>query len=69
MWGQLWYLSEELVVRAFFDRDVDTSEKHGIVEALSYTREMELLKRIFSPSPMSMTKDWEFVKEDILKSL
>jgi len=25
--GQLWYLSEELVALAFFDRDIDASEK------------------------------------------
>ena len=29
--GQLWYFSEELVALAFFDRDVDASEKRAMV--------------------------------------
>ena len=32
--GQLWYLSEELVALAFFDKDVDASEKRVMVEGL-----------------------------------
>src|SRR6218665_3753061 len=32
--GQLWYLSEELVALAFFDRDVNASEKRAMVEGL-----------------------------------
>ena len=32
--GQLWYLNEELVAFAFFDRDIDASEKRAMVEGL-----------------------------------
>jgi len=32
--GQLWYFSEELVALAFFDRDVDASEKGAKAEGL-----------------------------------
>src|SRR6218665_2437488 len=44
--GQLWYLSEELVALAFFDRDVDASEKRAMVEGLRRVGEDDLPKRI-----------------------
>src|SRR6218665_3951682 len=34
LYGQLWYLSEELVALAFFDKDFDASEKRAMVEGL-----------------------------------
>lgn len=34
--GQLWYLSEELIGLAFFDRGVDATEKRAMVEALCH---------------------------------
>src|SRR6218665_2343055 len=44
--GQLWYLSEDLVALAFFDRDVDASEKRAMVEGLRRVGEDDLPKRI-----------------------
>ena len=44
--GQLWYLSEELVAFAFFDRDIDASEKRAMVEGLCRDGDGEHLKRI-----------------------
>jgi hypothetical protein len=44
--GQLWYLSEELVALAFFDRDVDVIEKKAMVEALARQGTEDLPKRI-----------------------
>src|SRR6218665_3164420 len=44
--GQLRYLSEKLVALAFFDRDVDASEKRGMVEGLRRVGEDDLPRRI-----------------------
>ena len=44
--GQLWYLSEELVAFAFFDRDIDVSEKRAMVEGLSREGEEDPPKRV-----------------------
>src|SRR6218665_655064 len=44
--GQLWYLSEELVALAFFERDVDASEKRAMVEGLRRVVEEDPPKRI-----------------------
>lgn len=44
--GQLWYLSEELVAFAFFNRDIDASEKRSMVERLSREAEEDPPKRI-----------------------
>lgn len=43
--GQLWYLSEELVALAFFDKDVDASEKRAMVEGLRHVGEEDPPKR------------------------
>ena len=44
--GQLWYLSEELVAFAFFDRDVNSSEKKAMVKCLSHDGIKDPLKCI-----------------------
>ena len=44
--GQLWYLSEELVALAFFDRNIDAVEKRAMVEGLSCEGEEDPPKRI-----------------------
>jgi len=44
--GQLWYLSEELVAFAFFDRDVNSSEKKAMVKRLSHDGTKDPPKRI-----------------------
>lgn len=44
--GQLWYLSEELIAIAFFDRCVDVVEKRALVEGHSQEGEENPLKRI-----------------------
>ena len=38
--GQLWYLSKDLIALAFFDRDVDASEKRAMVEGLRTERKI-----------------------------
>ena len=38
--GQLWYLSEDLAALAFFDRDIDASEKRAMVEGLRTERKI-----------------------------
>src|SRR6218665_997668 len=43
--GQLWYLSEELVALAFFDKDVHASEKRAMVEGLRHVGEEDPPKR------------------------
>ena len=43
---KLWYLSEEAIALAFFDRDVDTSEKRLMIERLSSERDEDPPKRI-----------------------
>jgi hypothetical protein len=44
--GQLWYLSEELVALAFFDQQVDVTEKQSMVEALAHQGTEDPPKRI-----------------------
>lgn len=44
--GHLWYLSEELVGLAFFDRNIDAVEKRAMVERLSCEGEEDPPKRI-----------------------
>ena len=46
VWPTVVYLSEELVALAFFDRDVDASEKRAMVEGLRRVGEDDLPKRI-----------------------
>lgn len=58
MWAAV-YLSEELVALVFFDRDVDTSEKRAVIEALSHVGEM-VLPRIFA----QIIYSFRFMKKD-----
>jgi len=44
--GQLWYLNEELVAFAFFDRDIDTAEKRAMVKALQHQGTEDPPKRV-----------------------
>ena len=43
---ELWYSSEELVALAFFDKDVDASEKGAMVDGLRRVGGEDPLKRI-----------------------
>jgi hypothetical protein len=44
--GQLWYLSEELVAFAFFDRETDAAEKLAMVAGLIHNGRQDPPKRI-----------------------
>lgn len=44
--GQLWYLSEELIALAFFDRNIDASEKRLMIERLDSRGANDPPKRI-----------------------
>src|SRR6218665_844680 len=63
--GQLWYLSEELVALAFFDRDVDASEKREMVEGQRRVGEEDPPKRIsVDPSTLHDKRLSSFVTSD-----
>jgi hypothetical protein len=65
MCGQLWYLNEELVALAFFDRDVDGFEKRAMIEALKHEGKEYPPKRIsVEPSKITEKRLRDFVTKN-----